>query len=802
MKIKKLIIFVIFLLTFDIGQSFAGSIDDYTNTSEIQALDEFVISRGGTTYNLLPTYLTIDADGNMAGPSTLLLPNEGLYLYDTDATHSLIFKPNSNLTADRTLSLSTGDRNISLSLPLSGTLATEGGTGYKNILNYGAVCDGSSHTLANASKNDSSSGYANTTAALVDFPNASITTLTQEIDQVALEEMIANNYNIFIPDGAACQINYEAALSSKVVSIKGGRGAKLEGSGATLLGAAFDCTSCTPKIYDIELDGNNIFQQFFNFNNITSEGNYFSNIYMHDFGWSGTEADDWVVPIRFEGNITKNTVIKGWRVENLISQGDGTFGNAIGAARGFQVSPASSSTGKFLIDNFHFNSEGSEAEELDLAQCNVNFTDQGGCNFYNPYIVYTGEPRRCLKFHSGRNEVVNPIVLKSSSFTTASTAIGSTNVGDHNVNCIDWASSTSGGSLDVYGGYMDVSGFAAGVSNSNTGNSSVRVHNSVLKGGIYQVDRDDPETGVYGTKDAYVFITGTADDGSGIEDSRIINGHVGAYLRSDRAFARNNYFDDPVKYALALNPTSLKEGLDVIFNRIVTKTSGYLNSSRVIPASNIEDSTIMFNSFHEDGNTTHTSSFINVTSTSATNNNIGFNSAYPASSITIHTAGGGDKNNYFADNGKVLGSYCRSTTAVGNIGTGTDNLQQCTLDRSYFGYAGVNAIIKVAGTYANNANAKTFHLDIGGTDVIDLSFTTSQAGTFSFECNLYSTGSSTQGYYCTGSYTGAAAAPTVFGPLVGTLSLTDTNTILIKGEGIGTTNNDVVQSYMSIIREN
>ncbi len=45
------------------------------------------------------------------------LPNLGLYLRDTDASHSLIVKPGSNLTADRIFTLTTGDapRTITLS---------------------------------------------------------------------------------------------------------------------------------------------------------------------------------------------------------------------------------------------------------------------------------------------------------------------------------------------------------------------------------------------------------------------------------------------------------------------------------------------------------------------------------------------------------------------------------------------------------------------------------------------------------------------------------------------------------------
>lgn len=46
----------------------------------------------------------------------ITIPNTGLHLLDTDASHDLIVAPGSNLTADRTLTVTTGDTNIALDL--------------------------------------------------------------------------------------------------------------------------------------------------------------------------------------------------------------------------------------------------------------------------------------------------------------------------------------------------------------------------------------------------------------------------------------------------------------------------------------------------------------------------------------------------------------------------------------------------------------------------------------------------------------------------------------------------------------
>jgi len=61
--------------------------------------------------------------------STITIPNSGLHLLDTNATHDLIISPGSNLTADRTLSIVTGDSNRTITLSGDVTLSgTHSGT--------------------------------------------------------------------------------------------------------------------------------------------------------------------------------------------------------------------------------------------------------------------------------------------------------------------------------------------------------------------------------------------------------------------------------------------------------------------------------------------------------------------------------------------------------------------------------------------------------------------------------------------------------------------------------------------------
>lgn len=59
-------------------------------------------------------------------PTVLTVPNTGLHLLDTNASHDLIIAPGSDLTADRTLTITTGD--AARTLTLSGDTTLSGGT--------------------------------------------------------------------------------------------------------------------------------------------------------------------------------------------------------------------------------------------------------------------------------------------------------------------------------------------------------------------------------------------------------------------------------------------------------------------------------------------------------------------------------------------------------------------------------------------------------------------------------------------------------------------------------------------------
>jgi len=66
---------------------------------------------------------TISLPADVLIPTVLTVPNTGLHILDTNATHDLIIAAGSNLTADRTLTITTGDANQVLTMGGNATIA-------------------------------------------------------------------------------------------------------------------------------------------------------------------------------------------------------------------------------------------------------------------------------------------------------------------------------------------------------------------------------------------------------------------------------------------------------------------------------------------------------------------------------------------------------------------------------------------------------------------------------------------------------------------------------------------------------
>lgn len=97
--------------------------------------------------------VVIDDSNHVTGMASLTLTNTGLHLLDTNATHDLIIAPGSNLTADRTLTITTGDADRTLTLT-GDTSLTGTNTGDQTITLTGDVTGTGTGSFAATIAND------------------------------------------------------------------------------------------------------------------------------------------------------------------------------------------------------------------------------------------------------------------------------------------------------------------------------------------------------------------------------------------------------------------------------------------------------------------------------------------------------------------------------------------------------------------------------------------------------------------------------------------------------------------------
>jgi hypothetical protein len=125
-----------------------------------------------------------------------------------------------------------------------------------------------------------------------------------------------------------------------------------------------------------------------------------------------------------------------------------------------------------------------------------------------------------------------------------------------------------------------------------------------------------------------------------------------------------------------------------------------------------------------------------------------------------------------------------TTTAVGNVGTGEDDLISRTLAANTLDINGKGVRITAWGSKGNTANAKTLKLYFGTTAILTHSLGTSALGNWKIEALVFRTSSNAQDYIAdlTGTDTDQER---------GVMTETDTAAITVKCTGEATDNNDI-----------
>ena len=137
------------------------------------------------------------------------------------------------------------------------------------------------------------------------------------------------------------------------------------------------------------------------------------------------------------------------------------------------------------------------------------------------------------------------------------------------------------------------------------------------------------------------------------------------------------------------------------------------------------------------------------------------------------------------------------TTAVGNVGAGTDDLITYVLPANSLPAYGTGVHITAWGTTANNANAKTLTLNFGSATILTNSLTVSIAGVWRIEADVISTGVDAQDYVSQLVTTGTAGVA-LNDIEVGVATQDDGAAITIKCTGAATSDNDIVQEGLIV----
>jgi len=107
-------------------------------TAAANLADNTIVRGDGGAKGVQDTNVSISDTDDVTGMNTITLPNEGLHLLDSNASHDLIIKPGSDLSADRILTITTGDSARTLTMSGDATI-TGSNTGDQTITLTGNV---------------------------------------------------------------------------------------------------------------------------------------------------------------------------------------------------------------------------------------------------------------------------------------------------------------------------------------------------------------------------------------------------------------------------------------------------------------------------------------------------------------------------------------------------------------------------------------------------------------------------------------------------------------------------------------
>jgi len=166
-----------------------------------------------------------------------------------------------------------------------------------------------------------------------------------------------------------------------------------------------------------------------------------------------------------------------------------------------------------------------------------------------------------------------------------------------------------------------------------------------------------------------------------------------------------------------------------------------------------------------------------------------------AGSITVAATGGGG-------GGTAWGRLHVNTTAVGNVGTGEDDLMTYSMPANTLEANGRTIRVTMGGTLGGSAGNKTIKLYFGSAQILTLTNSGSTTRYWFIEMLVARSASNEQKIIATLTLSTDIAASFDASHSAETSTEADTSTIIIKATGEGTSNNDVVQTFLLVEADN
>lgn len=547
-------------------------------------------------------------------------------------------------------------------------------------------------------------------------------------------------------------------------------------------GRWFHATNCDTRLYGLNADGQNIPEDCWR-----SDGGQFRAYDTTMINMGFLDLPGIPTSLGTLGILCKTVaevIIDGYVGRDFVGRKDDVYANQAGKVNHLMMYECE----RVAIRNVTIS--GGEGEDndffhlLDLRPVPTMHGTIESCHLY-----YNGQTRRCMKFQGGNWDVRDVHCYRGADFVSVNPA--ETDIGEQNLNCIDWAGSVEG-TLRLSDSYIDATGYVLGVSHTFGPLGRVIVENCTIVGGRRLAKRNNPEPPhAYSEIQTMGFFAIPQDNDSEIRDSVIKGFSRSVVVQGNRNRVVGNTIDDPQIYWLQAGSSNAKDFLEVSGNKVMTRTPGAMATrcSRIDNYSNVEvhDNTLI----RVPGpvvNDTH-GVFIDITNGSAT----GFASNNRSPAGTTSVRAGASNVAVYQNQGQLLRPLL-TTGPVGNGGTGEDNLQIQSVPAYNLERVGAAVRTTFTGTTANNANAKTLRVYIGAAAVLSAALTPSQAGAWEVQLVVISTGPGAQKYTvklleCDTAGTGA---PTLARVAVGTAAQVTTQPINLKTTAEAVANGDVV----------